>query len=114
MSFWQHSQIMNINATSSKPFLNWQGMDFCGEDCLGKFQGSLNTSCSVCTNVIQQATKGKFCLKFGNQMRQFCSQGCCNEFIKRQKLCECCQKDISRIHCQFIGILECWKTGITT
>ena len=94
---------MNINATSSKPFLNWQGMDFCGEDCLGKFQGSLNTSCSVCTNVIQQATKGKFCLKFGNQMRQFCSQGCCNEFIKRQKLCECCQKDISKSADAFVA-----------
>jgi YHS domain-containing protein len=36
-------------------------------------------------------------------MRQFCSQGCCNEFIKRQKLCECCQKDISKSADAFVA-----------
>ncbi|XP_071134785.1 zinc finger MYM-type protein 3-like isoform X2 [Mytilus edulis] len=99
----QVCQVMNINASTAKPFLNWQGMDFCGEDCLGKFQSSLNTSCSSCSNVIQQATKGKFCFKFGNQIRQFCSQGCYNDFLKKQKLCECCQKDITKSSDAFVA-----------
>lgn len=87
---------MNVNASSPKPFLNWQGMDFCGEDCLGNFQGCLNSSCSNCSTAIQQALKGKFVVKFGNQIRQFCSQNCNNEFMKKQKVCACCQKDISK------------------
>jgi hypothetical protein len=29
--------------------------------------------------------------------------GCCNEFIKRQKLCECCQKDISKSADAFVA-----------
>lgn len=39
-------QLMNIN--TNKHFLNWQGLDFCGEECLGKFQSSLGGTCSFC------------------------------------------------------------------
>lgn len=87
-------QLMNIK--TSKPFLNWQGMDFCGEDCLGKFQASLNAACTNCANMVTATAKGKFCLRYGNIVKQFCCNNCYIEFKKRQKLCECCQKDISK------------------
>lgn len=87
-------QLMNIK--TSKPFLNWQGMDFCGEDCLGKFQGSLNAACTNCANMVTATAKGKFCLRYGNIVKQFCCNNCYTEFKRRQKLCECCQKDISK------------------
>lgn len=87
-------QLMNIK--TSKPFLNWQGMDFCGEDCLGKFQGSLNAACTNCASMVAASAKGKFCLRYGNIVKQFCCNNCYIEFKRRQKLCECCQKDISK------------------
>ncbi|XP_061176722.1 zinc finger MYM-type protein 4-like isoform X2 [Saccostrea echinata] len=94
-------QLMNIK--TSKPFLNWQGMDFCGEDCLGKFQGSLNASCTNCGNMVTASAKGKYCLRFANEVKQFCSNNCYVEFKKRQKLCECCQKDISKSTDAFVA-----------
>ena len=94
-------QLMNIK--TSKPFLNWQGMDFCGEDCLGKFQANLNASCSNCGVAVQSAAKGKFCLRVGNEVKQFCTNLCYIEFKKRQKVCECCQKDISKSSDAFVA-----------
>ena len=94
-------QLMNIK--TSKPFLNWQGMDFCGEDCLGKFQGSLNASCTNCSSTVSNTAKGKFCLRYGNIVKQFCCNNCYHEFKRRQKLCECCQKDISKSSDAFVA-----------
>ncbi|KAL3881355.1 hypothetical protein ACJMK2_027804, partial [Sinanodonta woodiana] len=86
-------QLMNIRTT--KPFLNWQGMDFCGEECLAKFQGGLNASCSYCASQIPPANKAKFCWRVGNDVKQFCSSPCYSEFVKRLKLCAFCNKDLS-------------------
>ncbi|KAK3098409.1 hypothetical protein FSP39_019220 [Pinctada imbricata] len=94
-------QLMNIK--TSKPFLNWQGMDFCGEDCLGKFQGTLNPLCHNCGASVSSTAKGKFCLRVGNLVKQFCTNLCYMEFKKRQKLCECCQKDISKAPEAFVA-----------
>ncbi|XP_021352596.1 zinc finger MYM-type protein 2-like isoform X2 [Mizuhopecten yessoensis] len=94
-------QLMNVK--TSKPFLNWQCMDFCGEDCLGKFQAGLNAACNYCGQTVQQASKGKFCARVDNDVKQFCSGPCYNEFKKRQKLCEFCQKDVTKISDAFVA-----------
>ncbi|XP_060067435.1 zinc finger MYM-type protein 3-like [Ylistrum balloti] len=94
-------QLMNVK--TSKPFLNWQCMDFCGEDCLGKFQAGLNAACNYCGLTVQQASKGKFCARVDNDVKQFCSGPCYNEFKKRQKLCEFCQKDVTKISDAFVA-----------
>ncbi|XP_069127024.1 zinc finger MYM-type protein 3-like isoform X2 [Argopecten irradians] len=94
-------QLMNVK--TSKPFLNWQCMDFCGEDCLGKFQAGLNAACNYCGQTVPQASKAKFCARVDDNVKQFCSAPCYNEFKKRQKLCEYCQKDVTKISDAFVA-----------
>ncbi|KAL5009829.1 hypothetical protein ScPMuIL_012134 [Solemya velum] len=86
-------QLMNVN--TSKPFLNWLGLDFCREECLGKFQSDLKSSCAFCAGSISAANKAKFCSKVGTEVKGFCSNACYNEFKKKQKVCSFCQKDLS-------------------
>ncbi|RUS73347.1 hypothetical protein EGW08_018882 [Elysia chlorotica] len=85
--------VMNVNP--NQPFLNWKGLDFCGESCLGKFQANLSTTCSFCHAFIAPDMRATFCLKIGNDMRPFCRQRCIKEFNKNLRLCACCQKDLS-------------------
>ena len=84
---------MNVNP--NQPFLNWKGLDFCGESCLGKFQTNLSSNCSYCRAFIAPEKRATFCLKIGNDMRPFCKQRCIAEFKKNLRLCACCQKDLS-------------------
>lgn len=94
-------QLMNIN--TSKPFLSWQGLDYCGEECLGKFQTSLSGACAYCTVQIAANAKAKFCIKVGNDIKQFCGSACQVEFKKRLKLCAFCNKDLSKVPDSFMA-----------
>ncbi|XP_041353937.1 zinc finger MYM-type protein 3-like isoform X2 [Gigantopelta aegis] len=86
-------QLMNIN--TQKPFASWQGLDFCGEMCLNKFQSTLNTSCSYCASFIPNATRVLYSIKVGQEIRLFCANKCLQEFKKRLRLCAYCQTDLA-------------------
>lgn len=43
-----------------------------------------------------RASLGKYCVRFGYDMKQFCSAHCLEDFKKGLKVCSYCQKDISR------------------
>ncbi|XP_053396279.1 zinc finger MYM-type protein 3-like isoform X5 [Mercenaria mercenaria] len=102
-SFQQQSQVYKtctvcqlMNVRTSKPFLNWQGLDFCGEECLGKYQGGLSNNCSYCSGAIFPNNKAKFCCRVGNEVKHFCSTNCNNDYVKRMKLCAFCNKDLAQ------------------
>uniref|UniRef100_A0A0C9S0H1 Znf2 protein n=1 Tax=Biomphalaria glabrata TaxID=6526 RepID=A0A0C9S0H1_BIOGL len=88
-------QLMDLNVQPS--FCNWKGLDFCGESCLGKFQATLNTSCSFCHAYIPMDMRALYCFKIGNDMRPFCKTKCVTEFKKKLKLCAFCQRDIAAL-----------------
>ncbi|KAH9505627.1 hypothetical protein Btru_056073 [Bulinus truncatus] len=88
-------QLMDLNSQNS--FCNWKGLDFCGESCLGKYQATLNTTCSFCHAYIPMDMRASHCSKIGNDMRPFCNPKCISEFKKKLKLCTFCQKDIAAI-----------------
>ncbi|XP_067614637.1 zinc finger MYM-type protein 3 [Eurosta solidaginis] len=75
--------------------LLWETMDFCNEICLGKYQRTIGASCQTCHGDVPHAALGKYCVRFGFDIRQFCCASCLNEFKKGLKTCSCCQKDIS-------------------
>lgn len=75
--------------------LTWETMEFCNEDCLGKFQAFLGSHCTCCQSPVQQASLGKYCVRFGSDIRQFCTGLCLEEFKKGLKVCSFCQKDLS-------------------
>ncbi|XP_075228394.1 zinc finger protein without children isoform X2 [Lycorma delicatula] len=75
--------------------LSWETMDFCNEGCLGKYQTSLGSHCAYCKKSVQTMSLGKYCVRFGYDIRQFCCASCLEEFKKGLKVCSYCQKDIS-------------------
>ncbi|XP_067013358.2 zinc finger MYM-type protein 3 [Anabrus simplex] len=75
--------------------LSWETMDFCNESCLGKYQAQLGSHCANCKGAVQQLSLGKYCVRFGYDVKQFCCSSCLEEFKKGLKVCSYCQKDIS-------------------
>lgn len=77
-------------------FLVWETMEFCAEDCLRKYQSTNGSHCSHCRTAVNQLSLGKYCVRFGADIRQFCSGKCLEEFKRGLKVCCLCQKDLSK------------------
>ncbi|XP_052241686.1 uncharacterized protein LOC127851818 isoform X3 [Dreissena polymorpha] len=95
-----------INVRTAKPFLNWQGMDYCGEECLGKFQAGLSSTCSNCSTAIFQRNKTKYICNVGSELKHFCSEGCHADFLKKTKFCAYCNKDLSTVTNSFMAPVD--------
>ncbi|XP_064627883.1 zinc finger MYM-type protein 3-like isoform X2 [Lineus longissimus] len=84
------------SANKAKQFLAWQGMNYCSEICLGKFQAKLSKTCAYCEQDVAEASKAKFCMSLGKEVKHFCQPACLEDFRKRLKLCAFCQTDLSK------------------
>ncbi|KAH7937354.1 hypothetical protein HPB49_011072 [Dermacentor silvarum] len=86
-----------VEATEQKPtFLVWETMEFCAEECLRKYQSANGSHCSHCRSTVNQLSLGKYCVRFGADIRQFCSGKCLEEFKRGLKVCCLCQKDLTK------------------
>ncbi|XP_075984349.1 zinc finger protein without children isoform X2 [Anticarsia gemmatalis] len=83
--------------------LTWETMDFCNEVCLGRYQNKIGSRCANCKNAVQHTSLGKYCVRFGYDIRQFCNSACLEEFKKGLKICCYCQRDISVGHQGFLA-----------
>ncbi|CAG9793456.1 unnamed protein product [Diatraea saccharalis] len=83
--------------------LTWETMDFCDEVCLGRYQNKIGSRCANCQKAVQHTSLGKYCVRFGYDIRQFCNSGCLEEFKKGLKICCYCQRDISVGHQGFLA-----------
>jgi len=72
----------------------WETMQFCDENCLGQYQSGMS-QCSSCKKDVQATSLGKYCVRFGSDIKQFCSNVCLEDYKKGLKVCSYCQKDIS-------------------
>ncbi|XP_050314374.1 zinc finger MYM-type protein 3 isoform X2 [Anthonomus grandis grandis] len=75
--------------------LTWEIMDFCNEFCLSKYQKMIGSKCSSCNGDVKSASLGKYCVRFGNDIRQFCSGSCLEQYKNGLKVCSYCQQDMS-------------------
>lgn len=76
--------------------LQWETMDFCNESCLGSYQTSIGAACTSCQAAVPMTSLGKYCVRFGFELRQFCRSSCLDVYKKGLKVCSHCQKDISK------------------
>lgn len=83
--------------------LSWETMDFCDAGCLGKYQNKIGSRCANCKNTVIHTSLGKYCVRFGYDIRQFCNWACLEEFKKGLKICCYCQRDISVGHQGFLA-----------
>lgn len=84
--------MVNFNAKS----IQWETFDFCNETCLGQYQNLIGTNCVQCNEVVALASIGKLCVRFGPDIKQFCSSTCLNEFKKSHQACSLCSKDLKQ------------------
>lgn len=76
--------------------LQWETLDFCNESCLGQYQQAIGAACQSCQNAVSIASMGKYCVRFGFELRQFCRSACLDSFKKGLKVCCYCQLDIAK------------------
>ena len=67
---------------------------FCNETRLERYQACMS-SCASCKKEVVAASLGKYCVRFGSDIKQFCSNICLEDYKKGLKVCSYCQKDIS-------------------
>ncbi|EAT44309.1 AAEL004320-PA [Aedes aegypti] len=75
--------------------LQWETLDFCNEKCLGVYQNSVGSNCAMCSNAVSVTSLGKYCVRFGFDIRQFCRSSCLDQYKKNLKVCSYCQRDIT-------------------
>ncbi|XP_050497308.1 zinc finger MYM-type protein 3 isoform X2 [Diabrotica virgifera virgifera] len=83
--------------------LTWEIMDFCNEHCLTKYQKDTGSQCSNCKGDVQNHFLGKYCVRFGNDIRQFCTSTCLDKYKKFLRVCSYCQQDISAGDSPFVA-----------
>jgi zinc finger MYM-type protein 2/3/4 len=88
------AQCFHIIAFSSKS-ISWEAMDFCDEKCVGQYQNLTGATCVNCHEIVPLAAMGKLCVRFGFEVKQFCTTHCLDEFKKSLKTCALCQKDLT-------------------
>ncbi|KAF5289279.1 hypothetical protein FQR65_LT11900 [Abscondita terminalis] len=98
--------------TTNGMYLSWETMEYCNELCLcmnlslseicvkinhilAKYQKRVASNCSNCQVLVRNNCFGKYCVRFGYDIRQFCSGVCLEEYKKGLKVCSYCQKDMS-------------------
>lgn len=95
-SFLRHCSQCNLLIAVNEKNLQWETMDFCNETCLGQYQHTIGAACTTCQGPVQMTSLGKYCVRFGYEIRQFCRSACLDQFKKGLKVCSFCQKDISK------------------
>uniref|UniRef100_A0A1Q3F0B3 TRASH domain-containing protein n=1 Tax=Culex tarsalis TaxID=7177 RepID=A0A1Q3F0B3_CULTA len=75
--------------------LQWETLDFCNEKCLGVYQNSVGSNCAMCSSSVSVTSLGKYCVRFGFDVRQFCRSSCLDQYKKNLKVCSYCQRDIT-------------------
>lgn len=75
--------------------LQWEAMDYCNESCLRQYQSVIGAACHTCQNAVSVPSMGKYCVRFGFELRQFCRSACLDTFKRGLKVCAHCQQDIS-------------------
>ncbi|XP_070491945.1 zinc finger MYM-type protein 3 isoform X2 [Chironomus tepperi] len=74
--------------------IQWETLDFCNEKCLGLYQNLIGASCVTCNQAVNLASIGKLCVRFGFDLKQFCSTKCLDDFKKTIKQCALCQNNL--------------------
>lgn len=74
--------------------MQWECMDFCDENCLKTYQDVICKKCSKCSDHVSEGNKGKFCVRFGLSIHQFCTSKCLNEFKQSFQPCTVCSKNL--------------------
>uniref|UniRef100_A0A8D9BEM5 Zinc finger MYM-type protein 4 n=1 Tax=Cacopsylla melanoneura TaxID=428564 RepID=A0A8D9BEM5_9HEMI len=75
--------------------LSWETFEFCKVNCLQLFQRKIGALCSQCTQPVPVESLGKYCVRFGCNVNQFCVKTCLDGFKQNHRPCFYCQTNMS-------------------
>lgn len=82
-----------ITHKSSVTF-HWQSMDFCSAACVNEMLRAVGAKCTQCRAVVPFSAIGKYSVRFGDVVRQFCNTACLSSHKKSHRSCFFCQTEI--------------------
>ena len=82
--------------TSSGKRYHWQTMDFCSSKCIESVLKSVGGFCVNCKSSVSDSALGKYSVRFGDVVRQFCCVKCLEQYKRRLKSCSFCQKELNQ------------------
>ncbi|XP_035715741.1 zinc finger MYM-type protein 4 isoform X2 [Folsomia candida] len=87
----------NVQQLSLERTYYWETMNFCSDRCVGSYQVQVGGRCATCSNSVAWLSLGKYCVRFGSDIRQFCCGQCLEVYKKNARVCFHCQLDIKRL-----------------
>ena len=84
-----------LSTVSGEKTYHWQTMDFCSAKCVEKVLRSVGEKCVNCKLTVAYQALGKYSVRFGDVVRQFCAVKCLDMYKKRLKSCTFCQKELT-------------------
>ena len=72
----------------------WNAHKYCDEICLLRKLRNDSLKCAQCGEDVPESTLGKYGVRFGMEMMQFCKNSCLLEHKKARRFCNLCQEEL--------------------
>lgn len=72
----------------------WNAHKYCDEICLLRKLKNDSLKCAQCGEDVPESTLGKYGVRFGMEMMQFCKNSCLLEHKKARRFCNLCQEEL--------------------
>ncbi|XP_063885994.1 zinc finger MYM-type protein 3-like isoform X2 [Scylla paramamosain] len=76
---------------------SWETREFCSKDCLTQHLNEVAGVCHMCHERVRPILIGKYCVRFGSDIHQFCSNTCLECYKTKIKVCCYCQKNLETV-----------------
>ncbi|XP_045139102.1 zinc finger MYM-type protein 3-like isoform X2 [Portunus trituberculatus] len=76
---------------------SWETREFCSKDCLTQHLNEVAGVCHMCHEKVRLILIGKYCVRFGSDIHQFCSNHCLECYKTKIKVCCYCQKNLETV-----------------
>ncbi|CAL4067109.1 unnamed protein product, partial [Meganyctiphanes norvegica] len=84
-----------MNAQSLADQYAWETRDFCSAKCVESHLVSVASKCHQCQTTVSRSFVGKYCVRFGSDIHQFCTNSCLEKYKANIKVCCYCQKNLA-------------------
>ncbi|KAK7086614.1 hypothetical protein SK128_015285, partial [Halocaridina rubra] len=87
----------DLTTQSRSGQFSWETREFCSEDCLTSHLEEVAGRCHMCFEPVRPLYIGKYCVRFGSDIHQFCSNNCLERYKSKIKVCCYCQKNVENV-----------------
>lgn len=72
------------------PFIRWQTMEFCSDECFKKYLQEYYNKCNKCNKMIDVNQLADFSRRIGTEIKHFCSLLCLRNYTEFIEFCHYC------------------------